>query len=180
MKILQADEFLGLFEQCKESAFHIEVRDAYAVPDESEPFRRFLRNEEDDYEWFRDWLNIVNALGKRGAIMTRVRVVTEPHSDYHRWLLKTTKLNAEAGEDIRYLSRQMVDASKVPSDDWWIFDNHQVVFNLVDNEGRPAGGAATTDIQIVEHCRRVREQLWEMAIPYPEYFRSSAEGTDRP
>ncbi|WP_280466118.1 DUF6879 family protein [Nocardia brasiliensis] len=113
MNILQADEFLALFEQCEESAFHIEVRDAYAVPDESEPFRLFLCDEEDDYEWFQDWLAVVKALGQRGATMTRVRVVTEPHSDYHRWHLKTTRLNVEAGEDIRYLSCQMVDSATV-------------------------------------------------------------------
>ncbi|WP_432421589.1 DUF6879 family protein [Nocardia brasiliensis] len=51
------------------------------------------------------------------------------------------------------------------------------MFNLVDHEGRPAGGAATTDPQIVERCRRVGEQLWDMAIPYREYVQSSAAGT---
>ena len=35
--------------------------------------------------------------------MTRVRVVSEPHDDYTRFLLDLARINVAAGEDIRYL-----------------------------------------------------------------------------
>ncbi|WSJ19361.1 hypothetical protein OG326_18960 [Nocardia sp. NBC_01327] len=101
--------------------------------------------------------------------MTRVRVVTVPHSDYQRWLLSITAGNVDAGEDIRYLPRHL--AGDVPSDDWWLFDGTTVGFNLVDNDGRPSGAAITTDPGIAAYCRGVKEKLWRSAVPFNEYER---------
>lgn len=64
---LRQGDWSDLFRECRSEAFHLEVRDDYAVPVESEPFRRFLNNEPDDYEWFRDWENLVEELTGRGV-----------------------------------------------------------------------------------------------------------------
>ncbi|MEU2036617.1 DUF6879 family protein [Nocardia amamiensis] len=164
--------WLDLFHGCEATAFHLEVRDAYAVPQENERFRRFLNGEPpivDDYK--NDWVALVRATTARGVEMSRVRVVTIPHSDYQRWLLSVTDGNVEAGEDIRYMPRHL--AGEVPPDDWWLVDNERVVFNLVDAKGAQAEGLAiTTDPRIVEYCRRVKQRLWEFATPYAEYVHS--------
>nr|WP_247609239.1 DUF6879 family protein [Nocardia veterana] len=94
-------------------------------------------------------------------------MVTEPHSDYQRWLLSVTEANIDAGEDIRYIPRHI--AGEVPPDDWWLMDEQRVAYNLVDPDGAPAGIAVTTDPGIVEYCVRTRERLWKLAIPYTEY-----------
>lgn len=101
--------------------------------------------------------------------MSRVRVVTIPHSDYQRWLLSVTPGNIAAGEDIRYVPRQA--AGKVPPDDFWLFDGHTVGYNLADREGSPAGVAVTEDPDIAAYCRSVRDRLWKMATPYAEHVR---------
>jgi hypothetical protein len=104
--------------------------------------------------------------------MSRVRVVTIPHSDYQRWLLSVTGGNVEAGEDIRYVPRHL--AGEVPPDDWWLIDNERVVFNLVDEKGAQADGLAiTTDPRIVEYCQSVKQRLWRSATPYAEYVGST-------
>ncbi|WP_373889258.1 DUF6879 family protein [Nocardia sp. XZ_19_369] len=164
-----------LFHECRNEAFRLEVRDSYGVPGESEPFDRFLNNEPFDLRsWFQDWYDFVQETTARGVTLRRVRVVTVPHTDYHRWLLKLAALNVEAGEDIRYIPRH--SAGEVPSDDWWIFDNERVAFNLADGEGRAVGGAAATkDPWIVSYCRSAKDRLWPLATPFDEYAHTEAD-----
>lgn len=101
--------------------------------------------------------------------MTRVRVVTVPHSDYTRWGLTVAPLNIEAGEDIRLLPRHRAAAIDFPSDDYWLFDDERVVFTVFEDDGRFAGGMETFDPEIIEQCRKVHQQVWRLAIPRSEY-----------
>ncbi|WP_067803529.1 DUF6879 family protein [Nocardia beijingensis] len=158
-----------LLRECRSEAFHLEVLDTYGVPDEDEAFRAFVNGEPYDYRaWFHDWYTFVEDLMADGVSVSRVRVVTVPHSDYQRWSLVIAALNVEAGEDIRYLPRHL--AGEVPSDDYWLLDNKAVAFNLSDKDGRGTGSSAvTTDPVIVGQCLRIKEQLWGMSTPYPEY-----------
>ncbi|MFI5779529.1 DUF6879 family protein [Nocardia sp. NPDC051570] len=164
---------MDLFEGTQKFAFHMEVRDSYAVPEEAEPLRRFLagESEEDDGYDNNDWIDLVTTLAARGVGMSRIRVVTVPHSDYQRWLLSVTGSSVDAGEDIRYVARDSVDRASIPTDDWWLFDDAIVAFNLTDHEARPVGPGITTDPGVVGYCREARERLWKLAIPYEEYVR---------
>lgn len=161
-------DWASLFRGCKADAFHLEVRDAYAVPSESERLRRFMDGEPALPDEHKDhWIELMRETAARGVRVSRVRVVTEPHTDYHRWLLSVTGSNVYAGEDIRYVPRHI--AGDVPPDDWWLIDNARVVYNLVSEAGKPAGLAVTTDPAVVGYCREVRQRLWEMSTPYREY-----------
>lgn len=173
MQLLRGNPWPDLFGQCQREAFHLEVRDSYAVANESEPFRRFLDGEPDDNAWFEPWGRLVRETTSRGVRVTRVRVVTVPHVDYQRWMLELTALNTRAGEDIRYLPRHQ--AGTVPLDDFWLLDDETVVFNLVDENGRAAGASAlTTDPQIADQCRQVKQRLWPLATPYADYVAEHA------
>ncbi|MFJ9363358.1 DUF6879 family protein [Nocardia sp. NPDC101769] len=161
-------DWVSLFAECKREAFHLEVRDAYTVPQESERFRRFLDGEPalpDEHK--NRWNDLIRETIGRGVAVTRVRVVTVPLTDYHRWLLSVTDSNTEAGEDIRYVPRHL--AGDVPPDDWWLLDNDRVAYNLVNDAGKPAGLAVTTDPGVVAYSRGVRERLWALATPFAEY-----------
>ncbi|WP_245998049.1 DUF6879 family protein [Nocardia pseudobrasiliensis] len=166
MEFRQTREILR---QCRTDAFRLEVRDSYGVPAEQEPLQRFLKNEPFDTRgWFQDWYDFVRELTSRGVAMSRIRVVTVPHTDYQRWVLTVTALNVEAGEDIRYLPRNL--AGDIPSDDWWLIDNERVAYTLSDHEGRAIGGVGvTTDPNILSYCRSERERLWSSGEPYSEY-----------
>nr|WP_280243380.1 DUF6879 family protein [Nocardia abscessus] len=138
------------------------------MPTESDRFRRFLAGEPalpDEHK--NRWNDLVEETTGRGVTVSRVRVVTVPHTDYHRWLLSVTDTNTAAGEDIRYVPRHL--AGEVPPDDWWLIDNERVVYNLINENGKPAGLAVTTDPGIVGYCRSVKQRLWELATPYAEY-----------
>jgi hypothetical protein len=173
VRLLDSDEaWTGLFQQAERSAFHLEVKDAYAVPEESEPLRRFLNEEPADDVWFEPWADLMEQLTGRGVAVSRIRVVTVPHTDYQRWCLALAALNTQAGEDIRYLPRHLAQPDITPPDDWWMFDNERVAFNLTGEDGKPGGLAVTTDPGIAAYCWTVRKHLWELAIPYAEYVDS--------
>ncbi|BCY14154.1 DUF6879 family protein [Actinoplanes sp. L3-i22] len=169
VQLLQGQAFLDVFRTFEESAFHLEVEDAYHTPDESEPFRKFLHGEPDDFDWHRPWLDLVRDTTKTGKRVERIRIVSVPHVDYTRWGLTVAPLNIEAGEDIRWLPRSLLDGAEVTADDFWLIDRKRVVFTVFTPDGTFSGGAATADPVIVERCVRVRDALWKLATPHRDY-----------
>ncbi|MFI6869027.1 DUF6879 family protein [Nocardia sp. NPDC050406] len=169
MLLAQGEDFLKLFHEAEREAFHLEVQDTYETPEESEPFRRFLEDEHDDYEWFRPWLDHIRATTARGVAVNRARVVTEPHTDYTRFAKSVARFNVEAGEDVRYLPRHLIDDSDLTADDWWLFDDAVLGFTVFERSGRWAGAAVTTDRRIVEFARTVKERVWSSAVPLAGY-----------
>ncbi|WP_067468583.1 DUF6879 family protein [Nocardia amamiensis] len=167
MLLVDGDPWPDWFRKLRHSAFHLEVRDSYAEPAENKRLRAFLAGEPPPDEPPVPWHALMMETTDRGVSVSRVRVVTVPHSDYTRWLLSVTGRNIESGEDIRYLPRHL--AGTLPSDDWWLFDDEWVAYNLSDADGKPAGAAVTTDPGISEYCRGVRDRLWKLATPYAEY-----------
>lgn len=169
MRLLQGPDFFGIFRTFEHSAFHLEVEDSYQTPDESEPFQKFLSGNPDDFEWHRPWLDLVRDTTATGRRVERIRIVSVPHVDYTRWGLAVAPLNIEAGEDIRWLPRPLLDGREVTTDDFWLIDRRRVVFTIFTPDGTFSGGAETVDPVIVERCNRVRDTLWSIAIPHVDY-----------
>ncbi|WP_084519733.1 DUF6879 family protein [Nocardia mexicana] len=169
MLLVQDREFLDLFYSSKREAFHLETLDTYETPDETEPFRKFIEKEPDDYEWFQPWLDHVRYVTSRGISIKRARVTTVPHTDYTRFAKAVARFNAEAGEDVRYLPRHLIEPDALTADDWWLFDDSVLGFTLFESSGRWAGAAVTTDRNIVEYAKRVKDRVWSQATPLGEY-----------
>ncbi|MEV6094911.1 DUF6879 family protein [Nocardia sp. NPDC051981] len=170
MLLAQGEAFNNLFREAKREAFHLEIRDDY-YPADYPPLVRFLAGEPEDYEWFQPWLNQVRESTDRGVAVNRARVVTVPHNDYTRYAKHVARLNVEAGEDVRYLPRHLIDSDELTTDDWWIFDDSVVAFTVFEpgDNGRWIGGAVTTDPRIVEYIRFVKERVWSLAVPLSQY-----------
>nr|WP_228796223.1 DUF6879 family protein [Nocardia nova] len=98
--------------------------------------------------------------------MTRVRIVSVPHTDYTRFSMRVAELNTDAGEDIRYLSRH--DAGEVPPDDFWLFDDETVIYSAFGESGGWSG-ALTTDPHIVEYALGLKQRFWSRGTPFWEY-----------
>lgn len=169
MRLLQGPDFEEVFRTFEYSAFHLEVEDAYHTPDESEPFQKFLSGEADDFEWHKPWLDLIHEVTSNGRRVERIRIVSVPHVDYTRWGLTVAPLNIAAGEDIRWLPRALMNGTEVTTDDFWLIDGKRVVFTVFTPDGTFSGGAETIDPVIVERCNRVRDSLWSIAIPHPDY-----------
>jgi hypothetical protein len=172
MPLLTGDDFDNLFRTFDRAAFHLELKDSYHVPEESGPFALFLEGMPDDFAWHQPWLNIVREATGAGKSMTRVRVVSVPHTAYVRWGLTVAPLNIGAGEDIRWLPRHLAAGIDFPADDYWLFDDRRVVFTVFHPDGRFLGGRETADARVIDQCRRAHEQAWALAIPYDRYITS--------
>jgi hypothetical protein len=81
-------------------------------------------------------------------------------------------LNIEAGEDIRWLPRNLLDGLDVTADDFWLIDRKRVVFTVFTPDGTFSGGAETVDPVIVDRCNTVRDTLWSIAVSHVDYAES--------
>ncbi|MGW8887128.1 DUF6879 family protein [Streptomyces sp. NPDC055749] len=165
----QRDELFDSFER---SAFHLELRDDYGSPVEDTPYVRWQRGEPDDYAWLDPWMTLMKRVTAEGKTVRRVRVVTEPHSQYVGWENSLTHLNLAAGEDIRWFPRHQLPENltfPVFGNDWWLFDDRLLAVGHFDIEGRVLGSQLIEDPETVAECIRVRDLLWTSAIRHAEY-----------
>ncbi|MFC4586965.1 DUF6879 family protein [Sphaerisporangium corydalis] len=172
MELLKGEDFEDLFHAFERSAFHLELKDSYDTPEERGPFGLFLEGRLDEYAWHRSWLNLIREVTQQGKQIQRARLVTVPHVDYTRWGLEVARLNIEAGEDIRYLPRHLARGIDFPADDFWLFDDDRLVFTVFEPGGRFIGGVDVRYPVLVEQCRRVRDEVWAIAIPRGKYVHS--------
>ena len=170
--LLTPEEFVRLFNSFSDTAFRLETRDYYDDESEHEPFRRFLAGEPADDSWMAEFCDTVRAWYAEGKRLQRVRVVTEPHSDYVRWSMTVARLNTEAGEDIRYLSRTTARELDLPDEDFWLFDSRRVAILRYDDAGRLLGAELSDDPAEVAKRSRWRDVAWRHAIPWRQYTRS--------
>ncbi|MFD4404356.1 DUF6879 family protein [Nocardia sp. NPDC058499] len=173
MYSLTGEELDELFRSPWQRAFHLELQDTYAVSGEFEPLRQFLAGEAEDAAWQQGWLDLIAEITTAGKTVQRVRVVTEPHTDYTRWALAVSPRNIAAGEDIRWLPRHAIDPALLTGDDYWLFDDHLAAFSVFTRSGEGAGFAVTTDPVVAAHFRAVRDRVWSLAVPHDEYVQAS-------
>jgi hypothetical protein len=162
-------EFQRRFSVCKR-AFHLELRDSYHVASEEEPFRKWQAGEHDDHVWRRPWQSFLREQAAAGCVIQRVRVVTVPHSAYTRWLLAIAGDNVAAGEDIRYLPRHLAADIYLPEEDYWLFDDDQLVLSTFPGDGRAGLFTTADDAQLIRQCRTARDLTWERSIPHSDYI----------
>ncbi|MGI5151391.1 DUF6879 family protein [Plantactinospora sp. CA-294935] len=161
-------EFEALFRHATR-AWHLELRDTYRVVEEDEPFAKWRQGIPDDYAWREGWLSFVRGAAGGGTRIQRLRIVTEPLSDYMRWALEMDPANIAAGEEVRYLSRRATAGISLPAEDCWLFDDDNLLLSLFHPDGRGAGYAVVDDPRLVSAYRAVRDQLWPQATPYAQY-----------
>jgi Family of unknown function (DUF6879) len=167
--LLTLPELNELYDSFEHSVFKLEVRDRYNLAAEQESLRRFLAGQPDPERATRPWLAKMQAATGQGKRVERVRVVSEPHSDYIRWELAGTPYNLAAGEDIRYLPRDCAEQVGLPDHDFALFDSTRLVLLHFDADDQPLPHELTTDpAVVVRHCYW-RDLAWHYAIPYSQY-----------
>jgi hypothetical protein len=170
VKSISYEEFDGLFTSFKREALHLEMRDAYGTAVELPHLAKWEAGElDDDTSWLEPWFATVRAGTAAGKSFRRARIVSEPLSNYQRWVLKDTQLYVEAGEDIRWVPRRLVSAIALPGNDFWLFDDELAVFIFFAGNGLVVGQVATTDPAAITLCRTAFEAVWQFAIPNRDY-----------
>jgi len=161
--------FEVLLRACTSSAVHLEMRDAYTPSDPW--FRAWLDgdNEEFGRRLRRPWLDLIREVTGRGVVIRRVRVVSEPVSDYVRFEHATTDSNIGAGEQIRWLPRRLASGLLLPGNDYWVFDGQRAQFNYFSGAGDFLATRLCDNPDVVRQCTAAFEAVWKRAVPHEEY-----------
>lgn len=133
-------EFAELLASTRASAVHLEMRDAYYSNPRFEDWQAGrLFDWDDRASWWRPFhQNIADAVAS-GVAVRRVRIVSEPVTDYIRWEHYQTRANVEAGEEVPWLPRHHAWDLLLPGSDLWIFDGRLMRVHHFSGDGEWIG-----------------------------------------
>lgn len=128
MSVIDGEQFWALFEGFMRSAWRLETQPTYTIPSEQADLARFLAGEPEPVDHNAEWHEQVRAWVSVGKTVSRVRVLTNPVTDYQRYQFAwSIPGNTAAGEQVRILDAARAAEAGLPTQDFWIFDNHFVV-----------------------------------------------------
>lgn len=146
----------------------MEMRDAY-TPDDKR-FRRWLAGEPLPVPLNPAWSQLVREHTTRGVRFRRVRVVSEPLSDYIRFEHAITEdVNVSGGEEVRWLPRRHASELCLPGNDFWLFDDHLIRFHYFSGAGDIVEDELVSDPAVIRTCADAFETVWERAISHADY-----------
>lgn len=169
MESISYEELKDSLNSFQREALHLEMRDSYGTAAEIPHLAKWEAGEPDDTDWLQPWFDTVRSGAQAGKVFRRLRIVSEPVSDYQKWVLKDSPLFVEAGEDIRWVPRSRVSTVSLPDNDFWLFDDQVAVFLIFAASGQVVDRLRTTDRAAVGLCRTAFEATWELSIPDSEY-----------
>ncbi|KAF0651727.1 MULTISPECIES: DUF6879 family protein [Streptomyces] len=164
--------FVDLLANARRSAVHLELRDSYGIDGEAAEFtawRNGWRPDPDPSTWWNDFHTWVRDATKRGVVVRRARVVSEPVSDYIRYEHACTFQNIAAGESVRWLSRRKASDVALPGNDFWLFDGSLIMWNHFTGDGASAGPELDDRPDVAKLCASAFEAVWERATPHEDY-----------
>ncbi|QUQ71169.1 DUF6879 family protein [Kutzneria sp. CA-103260] len=171
MTQLDRAHFQTLFDQFRHSAWRLEIQGWYDEPDEGPLLAQWLQDGDQTptLAWFADWPERIAEHAKQGKRYSRVRVLTNPLTDYLRWQLGIITAPAiSAGEDIRVMPADVAARLPLRTADFWMFDNERVAV-LEFEHGAVTGAQLLDDPRAVEPFHAIRATAWDHAVRFEEY-----------
>ena len=169
MDSISYEELTDLINSFQREALHLEMRDSYGTAVEIPHLAKWEAGEPDDTEWLQPWFDRIRTAVEAGKDFRRARIISEPVSDYQKWVLKDSHLFVEAGEDIRWIPRSRVSVVALPGNDFWLFDDQVLVFLIFAGNGLVVDRQKTTEPAAVELCRSAFDAVWRLSIRDSEY-----------
>lgn len=159
--------FERMVHNAQRSVVHLEMRDTYDTTDAA--FIRWKEDSNTDYEWD-DWIELVGSAVARGVRFRRLRIVSEPVTDYIRWEHAISDGNIRAGEELRWLPRRQAFDLMLPGADFFMFDQRIVRYNFNAGDGHSLRQYEhVSDPRMVAQVVAAFEMAWERAIPHEDY-----------
>lgn len=161
--------FSDLLKDAQRSALKLELRDSYLPRDPA--YLAWLEgNPEETYRRYAPWPEKVSSAVASGVDMRRVRVVSEPVSDYIRFEHAVTeRVNLAGGEQVRWLPRWRAWDLLLPTCDLWVVDERVVLFYFFSAEGESSGSRVSTDLAVAQRCVSAFAQAWDRGTDHAEY-----------
>lgn len=172
-ELISGEAFGALFREFESSAWRWEAQGTYNQPDEVEPWQRWRDGVPvlDDLDWLRSWLDDIRAATEAGKVFQRVRMMTEPLTEYLRWQMEVTPANIDAGEEIRLLTQAAASTLALPEHDFWIFDHVRVAV-LHYGPGGLIGAEIVTEPATVARYEQWRKIAWAEAVSYEDFVKT--------
>lgn len=102
-------------------------------------------------------------------VLRRVKVISEPPSEYMRQALDVAGELVEAGEDIRWLPRRLTSTLFLPGNDFFVLDARTVIFNVLDGDDGRAEQQLYDEPGLVADCLEAFESAWRVAVPHRDF-----------
>lgn len=163
-----------LFDSVERGAWRWECQGYYRIDDA--PLRRWragLPFEETDSG--RAWHEYIRGLRRDGKTFERVRMLTEPLTEYLRWMVPLTQRNIDAGEDIRWITQTQARGLGLPTYDFYLFDDARLAIMRFGEEYLLDGLEVTDDADVVARHRQYRAVAWRAARPHDADLVGSVE-----
>ena len=174
MALLTERDLGEWFDGFRSSAFRFETRDRYNSDVGREAFRKFLAGEPDDYAWHQGWLDKIRRDRAAGKTWQRVRIVSVPLSDWSRYGIQVARVGLEAGDDIRYLSREAARELGLDPLDAWLFDDQNLIHLHFGDDDTFRGAELVTDPGVVASHQHWRDLAWQHALELEDFVASLA------
>lgn len=153
-------------------ALHLELRDTYGVENEADAFAAWRRGEWTEALELEDrqsWIDLVQATRMRGVKVRRARVVSMPATDYIRYEHAGTQLNVDAGEEVRWLERRQASDILLPGNDFWLFDDTLIQFNIFDGPGNWVHTDYSESPHVIASCLAAFDAVWERGVDHARF-----------
>lgn len=171
MGLLTENQLGGFLAGFSATAFRFEIRERYNSEVGKEPFRKWCAGELDDYAWHRSWMEKIRQDRTMGKSWERVRIVAVPPSTYTRYGLDIARLSIEAGEDIRYLRRDIADELGLAPYDAWLLDSRQLIhLHFSDDDDTFTGAELVEAPEIVVRHQEWQDLAWKHAQTREEFI----------
>ena len=159
--------FEQLLATVERSVVHLEARDTYDPADPA--FVKWRQDDDTSYPWDA-WIDLVGGAVARGVHFRRLRIVSEPVSDYIRWEHAISYGNLKAGEELRWLPRHLAYDLPQPVADFFMYDQRLIAYNFTAGDGTDTGRMEyVADPRKILPIVGMFEILWERAIPHVDY-----------
>ncbi|MGW4036404.1 DUF6879 family protein [Streptomyces sp. NPDC004778] len=168
-RIIDLDEFEGLFRTFKHSAWRLETRRRYASDEATDTYRQFIQTGRVEWDESDPHCELIRTQTAQGKRVERVRIVDHPPTTGQLYLLNNAKRNSGLGEDIRNLQRADADRLQLPPEDFWLLDSRLAARLRFDD------GDHLVDVELItepaESVRYsvIRDAAWHHAVPHEQF-----------
>jgi hypothetical protein len=158
--------FLEALTSVRHSAWRWECQAVYREPSEQEPFRQFQQGEPVDLDFMSAWYAAITRQTAAGRTYQRVRMLTDPLTEYLKFELSFTEQNIAAGEDVRVMPQSRARELDLPGDDFWLLDDELVLLMHFGVDGLEYADVVTE----VAAFREIRDRAWDNAEEFAVTF----------
>jgi hypothetical protein len=167
---LEGEAWQRFFDDFERSAFRLETRQVYSVPQEAENLQRYLAGERLPAHHRSAWMDRVTGYVSTGRAISRVHVVERPLTDYLRFEFEWYyTFHVTVGEDIRILDLTGKPNPGLPDEDFWMFDDCKVVRMMYRENGTQIGRELIESPELGAYIG-YRDMAMREAVPFREYW----------